>query len=242
MKLATVIITHNRLEYTQKTIKSYLATVNTPHTLVVVDNASTDGTQEWLKTVKQIDILELSRKNLYPGRACNLGWKLAGEADLYHRSDNDIAYFQGWDAMVLKAFKLYPKLGQLGLVNELYQLPPKEHYRYVADRVKRDNLILYHPLNKYGSVGGPSIVTREVYQKVKWPEDMWLGFINEDVRYSMSIKMLGYELMQLDLGTVKHLGHLDLKKYPKYYERLYRRRKLVSYWNYLKQLESDASI
>jgi len=48
LKLHTVFITYNRLELTKRTIESYLETVTLPFSLWVVDNASTDGTQEWI--------------------------------------------------------------------------------------------------------------------------------------------------------------------------------------------------
>ena len=44
----TVFVTYNRLHLTMQAVESYLATVSLPHTYLVVDNASSDGTVEWL--------------------------------------------------------------------------------------------------------------------------------------------------------------------------------------------------
>jgi GT2 family glycosyltransferase len=48
--ISVVTLTHNKLEYTKLCLTSLLATDHTPWELIVVDNGSTDGTQEWLET------------------------------------------------------------------------------------------------------------------------------------------------------------------------------------------------
>src|SRR3990172_9825520 len=105
MKLHTVFITYNRLELTKVAISSYLETVTVPHTLVVVDNASTDGTREWLLDDFDYGIHLLS-KNRYPGFACNLGWERApGSADFLHRADNDFKFLPGWCEQIKQIFR-----------------------------------------------------------------------------------------------------------------------------------------
>ena len=44
VNLHTVMVTYNRLELTKQAIASYLETATGPWSLIVVDNASTDGT------------------------------------------------------------------------------------------------------------------------------------------------------------------------------------------------------
>jgi len=51
MKIGTSIVTFNRLPYTKQTIESYLKNTVIPHELIVVDNASEDGTQKYLLKV-----------------------------------------------------------------------------------------------------------------------------------------------------------------------------------------------
>ena len=48
LKLHTVFVTYNRLELTKRAIESYMETVTVPHQFIPIDNASTDGTREWL--------------------------------------------------------------------------------------------------------------------------------------------------------------------------------------------------
>ena len=71
VKIHTVFITYNRLELTKQAIESYLETVTVPYTYMVVDNASEDGTKEWLNTwdhpYHALTSQPLSRLRLQPG-------------------------------------------------------------------------------------------------------------------------------------------------------------------------------
>jgi glycosyltransferase involved in cell wall biosynthesis len=119
MNLHTVMITYNRLELTKQAIESYLDTVDGPFSLIVVDNASTDGTQDWLLEQSRVDGrigVTLLPDNKYPGYATNRGWELSppGTA-LLHRADNDFVFLPGWELHVRLRFSTSPLLGQLGL-------------------------------------------------------------------------------------------------------------------------------
>ncbi|EOP74447.1 hypothetical protein IIQ_05053 [Bacillus cereus VD118] len=49
MLTSIIILTHNQLQYTKECIQSIRTyTVEQEYELIVVDNASTDGTVEWL--------------------------------------------------------------------------------------------------------------------------------------------------------------------------------------------------
>lgn len=113
--ILTCVVTHDRLPLTKRCIASWKETARPEDCLVVVDNASTDGTAEWLDAaaIRNAD-------NLYPGPACNQGWDAALEwckPDFLHRSDNDIEYLPGWGDEVEAAFATHPDLALLGILN-----------------------------------------------------------------------------------------------------------------------------
>ena len=127
MKLHTVMVTFNRLECTKQSLASYLDTVTMPFTLVVVDNASTDGTQDWLNENfwnATADELILLSENKYPGYATNRGWEQApADADFLQRADNDWTFQSGWCAAVEEAFA-DPEVGQVGLRTDREEVFP----------------------------------------------------------------------------------------------------------------------
>lgn len=73
MKTSIVILTHNQLEYTKLCIESIRKyTKKNSYEMIVVDNASIDGTQEWLR--QQEDILSIFNDvNLGFPKGCNQG-------------------------------------------------------------------------------------------------------------------------------------------------------------------------
>ena len=77
MNLLICLITYNRLDYTKRTLRSLWATIEVPYYLIIVDNASTDGTQEYLGSLverNRADQVIFNDENYYPGKAANIGW------------------------------------------------------------------------------------------------------------------------------------------------------------------------
>lgn len=102
MKLLTVIVSHDRLPFLKETVNSYLDTVTVPYDLVIVDNASGPETREWLTQAGLTTLL--LPNNLYPGAACNRGFRLRDGHSHLHRSDNDMRFLPGWCDWLQDAF------------------------------------------------------------------------------------------------------------------------------------------
>src|SRR5688572_24144843 len=130
MKLLIVLITFNRLAYTKRTLRELWGTAELPYYLIVVDNNSTDGTQEYLTRLEKryrIDKAILNPDNYYPGKATNIGWEQGlkdfPEATHLMRLDNDMHLEKGWQSTAESYFKAIPELGQLGLDHEAIEHP-----------------------------------------------------------------------------------------------------------------------
>jgi N-acetylglucosaminyl-diphospho-decaprenol L-rhamnosyltransferase len=80
--------TLNCLDYTKKCVESLLQSGVAPHQIVAVDNASTDGTQEYLKNLG-LGATILNRQNLSCGAAWNQGI-LAQQSEWSIVMNNDI--------------------------------------------------------------------------------------------------------------------------------------------------------
>jgi GT2 family glycosyltransferase len=90
--IAIMTVTFNRLEYTQKLINSIYRKTHLPFTLYILDQASTDGTSEYLdelvKTRNNV-IIKKFKKNIGKGRAF-LHAKEILKGDLFIHFDNDM--------------------------------------------------------------------------------------------------------------------------------------------------------
>jgi glycosyltransferase involved in cell wall biosynthesis len=170
VKLHTVFITHNRLELTKIAVASYLETVTVPYTYVIVDNASTDGTVEWLRA-SPYDFLLLP-ENRYPGYACNTGWDLTPDNVTHlHRADNDFRFLPGWCEEVERIFAS-AKVGQVGL--RMHEQEP----------------------NGAWNVGGNNVIRRELWDAgLRYDERPWTEFppgYSEDSFFSPEVERMGY--------------------------------------------------
>jgi glycosyltransferase involved in cell wall biosynthesis len=153
MKLHTVFITYNRLDLSKRALDSYLNTVSVEHSVMIVDNGSSDGTQEWIADLFRDQIIMgyvQFKTNVYPGAACNEGFAKAPEdATHLHRADNDFVFLPGWCEAVKRSFGHIKKLGQLGL----------------RTRHEEDSSI---------NVGGNCVFRRELWDKgLRWDERPW---------------------------------------------------------------------
>lgn len=107
-----VILTRNQLEYTRRCVEGIAAATPEPHELVFVDNASTDGTVDYLRSLPGATVIENDR-NLGFGGACNQGI-LASAGDRILLLNNDVVPTAGWLAALHAAIDAEPEVGLAG--------------------------------------------------------------------------------------------------------------------------------
>ena len=118
MRLLTCLVADSGLDLTQETLESYFGAVQVPQFLVVVDNASEDGTAEYLAERAGVDLVITSPGLVSHGRACNVGWQEGlrrFEATHLHCPEAPVAYEPGWDLHALECMQAKPRLGRLEL-------------------------------------------------------------------------------------------------------------------------------
>lgn len=224
MKLLISLITFNRLEYTKKTLRYLHDTIEVPYYLVIVDNNSTDGTQEYLKTLvkrNKADKVILNPDNYYPGKATNIGWEegLKEYPDATHlmRLDNDMFLDKGWDINAESYFTAIPELGQLGLDHEAIETPKATlREMYINGKV----------LNPWpGCVGGPNIIRREIWDSgLRYDELMWNdgrnSALQEDSRFSRKIMEQGWLVGHATENLSRTFANQsNWSEFPEYYKK-----------------------
>lgn len=91
--VSLVIPVYNQLDYTRQCFDSIARYTDRPYELIIVDNASTDGTQEFLRDVKATVIT--NQQNLGCAKAWNQGIRASG-GDVVGILNNDIVVTKGW--------------------------------------------------------------------------------------------------------------------------------------------------
>lgn len=117
--LTIVVITHNRLEYTKRTIESLLKTCPQGTRFLVWDNKSDEpGMGEYLSSFAINDphdsLITLSSTNAGWGAAVNQALRDV-KTEFVLISNNDVVYHPQWYETCLELYKNHPDLGILGV-------------------------------------------------------------------------------------------------------------------------------
>lgn len=241
-----VILSWNRLELLKKTIYSLLATGPCNMKLTIVDNASSDETQKWLRDFcrnhDRSSVIFLEEN--CGGKAFNSAFKnLSGEFILF--SENDMEYLPGWWLEMLNTFSQFPLLGQLSPLSpfpdnedgEIWTLKPYEE-------LKENDHVLF---KASGNVGTSCMVRRKVlHQGIRWEnissQNNKVKF-PADATFSSDIKKLGYLVAWSKKALVKNWGH-NIEEWTKnkdYYQENWAEKAAHSIDN-LEQLQSDSNL
>lgn len=201
MILHTVVVSYERLDLLKRTLESYQKTVTLPHTLVVVDNGSSENVLEFLTEYEHVDQVIFLAENKYPGYAVNHGFALAPpEATLLHRSDNDMEYLPGWCDEVVERFQ-DPNLWQLGL-------------RTLEEE------------GAHGNVGGNCILRREAWESgIRYSEAPWTEVPFEDTQVSQRVYRAGKLWGRVQKPCTVHIGIASC--HDPYYQKTFAERRIT---------------
>ncbi len=116
MDIHLVFVTYNRLHYSKLALSSVLGDPTEEFSLTIWDNASTDGTVEYLKnkvTDHRIVDIVFSKDNIGQTAAVNEIWSKS-KADLFGKLDNDCLMTPGWTKTLVRAYEDIDGLGLIG--------------------------------------------------------------------------------------------------------------------------------
>ncbi|HEV3259212.1 MAG TPA: methyltransferase domain-containing protein [Gemmataceae bacterium] len=107
-----VIVTHNELDYTRQCTESIRQYTDEPYELVFVDNSSTDGTQDYLRSLPGVKVLVNQENRGFPA-AVNQGIEAAAGKQIL-LLNNDTLVTTGWLRYLLQALHSDPQIGLAG--------------------------------------------------------------------------------------------------------------------------------
>ena len=212
-RIGMTMLTYNRLEDTKITLPNVIKTASNKvaWALTVIDNGSSDGTQEYLKEqfeLKMIDTLVLLKENIGVAKGQNVGWCLHDKngAEIVGKIDNDVFFHKNnWLDAILNVLDNSPEIGALG-----YNCEHKNTYHIV-----NNGKVLYR--FKGGNIGGACFfVPKHVHETLGyWTED-FDKYGEEDADYGVRIILAGFKNAYMDDETVmEHFGH-DSKEYREF--------------------------
>jgi GT2 family glycosyltransferase len=207
--IAVVVLTHSRLHLLRKCVENVLLRTSTAtREIVIWDNASTDGTAEYLRSVDDPRIrVVIGEKNIGQN-AYARAFRLTTSAYFIEVDDDVVDAPPEWDASLLDAFKRLPRIGFLAadLVDDPNDVASR--YRYVIRAHE------YTPFveNGVGLLSGPAggacaITSRELNERVGgFREDKKNVFWLEDAAYIADLERIGFAAAVLADVKVHHTG------------------------------------
>jgi GT2 family glycosyltransferase/ubiquinone/menaquinone biosynthesis C-methylase UbiE len=217
MRTSIVILTYNKLEYTQQCIQSIKE--HTPidsYELIVVDNLSTDGTVNWLK--KQKDIISIfNTENLGFPKGCNQGIEIAtGENILL--LNNDTVVTKNWLDNLNTCLYSNEEIGAVGAVTNFcsyYQTIPVnykslEEMQLFASEYNKSNPSLWEERLKL--IGYCMLIKRSVIEQIGLMDERFSPGNYEDDDYSLRIRKSGYKVVLCKDTFIHHYGNVSFRE------------------------------
>jgi len=162
MKIDLVFVTYQRLDYTKLALTSVLADPTEKFSLTIWDNASTDGTADYLKNEvddPRIADIVLSKENVGQTAAVNQVWSRS-KGDLLGKLDNDCIVTPGWTRTLAQA---HADIEQLGVIACWHYFPDDFDYERAKPKIQSfgRHQIFRHPW----TCGTGLLLKREDYRR-----------------------------------------------------------------------------
>ena len=201
---ATIVIpVHNQLHFTRQCLASLNAAGYPDKMIVVVNNASTDGTAEFLATRSALRVL-----NNPENRACAAAWNQGFQASTTNWTvflNNDTVLTPGWlDSLVAFAGKNYvtvtsPALGGGDLDYELN--PFAREFTARMKNVARRGM----------AFGACFMVARDVFATVGGFDENFCKGGHEDADFFWRVRRAGFKLAVSGSSYIHHFGGMTQK-------------------------------
>jgi GT2 family glycosyltransferase len=204
-----VILTYNRVGLLQQCVERVLMrTSSNTKEIVIWNNGSTDGTREYLESLRDPRIRLVHHANNIGQNAYAEAFEQTSGDYLVEVDDDVIDAPDEWDATLLDAFTRLPEIGYLAanLVDNPLDWTAKKMYGEDA------HLYSYPIVNgvklKIGPTGGGCTMTsRELYNRVGgFKQHKKFVFWYEDAAYIKDIEKIGYRAAYIDDLKVLHAG------------------------------------
>lgn len=180
--------------------------------VIVVDNASTDGSQELLaRDYPEVEVIQLPENRGFTG-ACNAGLK-AAQADVKVLLNNDTEADPNWLAEVMAAFSRHPRAGSVA--SRMMLFDRRDVFHTAGDFFRLDGTpgnrgVWQKDAGQYDSeefvfsaCGGSAAYRREMLDEVGLLDDAFY-FSSEDLDLGWRAQLAGWRCVYAPKAVVYH--------------------------------------
>ncbi|MCE3202970.1 glycosyltransferase family 2 protein [Paenibacillus sonchi] len=216
MTMTSIIIpTYNRLSLLSSCVEAVREYTELPYEIIVIDNASTDGTDAYCRENK-LTFISLPQNRGFPA-ACNLGMQLASGDELL-LLNNDVIVSQGWLTHLKNALYSAPDVGIVGPVTNYASGRQQISVPYTdisGFHAEAERLGLRGPSEWIGTqrlVGLCFLFKRELLDTIGFLDERYSPGHYEDDDYCYRARLRGYRLLIAGNCLVHHEGSASFKE------------------------------
>ncbi|WP_298868601.1 glycosyltransferase [uncultured Gimesia sp.] len=205
-----IIVTHNQLPYTQQCIDSLRMRTDEPYELILIDNASTDGTPDYLNTLADARVILNSENRGFPA-AVNQGLEVASGKNIL-LLNNDTLLTTGWLSRLLARLHSSAGIGIVGPVSNNVSGPQQVPVSY-TDLSSLDGFAWdwgkkhdQQSMNEERLVGFCMLIKREIVNQIgDMDEQFGIGCFEDD-DFCRRANAAGYRTVIAVDSFVHHFG------------------------------------
>lgn len=218
MGTSIVVVTFNKLGYTKRCINSIRKyTKDEDYEIIVVDNASSDDTVDWLKEQRDI-ICNYNNENLGFPKGCNIGIKLAKKDNDILLLNNDTIVTENWLANLRKALYSDENIGAVGPVSNscpYYQQIDVDYSNIdemheFAHLYNKSNSNLWE--NRQKLIGFCMLIKRKALDEIGLLDERFSPGNYEDDDYSLRLLDYSYKLLLCKDTFIHHYGSVSFSE------------------------------
>lgn len=220
-KISIVTPIHNGIEYTLKFLNSLKEVTYPNFEIIIVDDGSTDKSEEIIKNNYPKVIILKGDGNLWWSGATNLGVKYAlkNGADYILTVNNDVKVDPSFLTNLIECAKKYP---QSLVGSKIYEMKSKKPW-YFGGLVDWDRGALYHHLQETKGpfeadwlTGMGVLIKSDIYKKIGLYDRKRFPHYAGDLEFSMRAKKNGYSLLvcgkSIVYNNVESCAHIRFDK------------------------------
>ena len=211
--LFSIIIPNwNGLQFLQTCLDSLAHQTYSDIEVIIVDNASTDGSQAYIKEhYPDVHLIELAENRGFTG-ACNVGME-AAKGNIIALLNNDTEVHPDWAQAVVEAFARYDDVGMVA--GKMLLFNQRDHIHTAGDYFTTDGRAGNRGVWEkdegqfdreefvFGACGGSSAYRREMLDEIGLLDDDFF-FLLEDIDLSWRAQLAGWRALYTPEAIVYH--------------------------------------
>ncbi|MBB6675596.1 glycosyltransferase family 2 protein [Cohnella nanjingensis] len=211
-----IIPTYNQLELLKQCLGSIMDNTDRPYEMIVVDNASTDGTADYLRKLGGTVRYRVLDQNRGFAGAINAGLMMAkGQTLLLLNTDTLVT--ENWLDNLLVCLHSDERIGMVGPVTNYSSGDQQIKVPYsdigempaFAKSFNVSNAALWHRTDRL--VGFCLLFRRELFQQVGYFDERFVFGSFEDDDYNIRVRLLGKSLVVAADTFIHHFGSPSIK-------------------------------